>query len=57
MELYYQKRFSESAKIFQEVVSRNPNDDIAKMFLKKTEKLISINVPEDWDGIEVMVSK
>ncbi len=57
MELYYQKQFSESAKIFQEVISKNPNDDIAEMFLEKIEKLISTKVPEDWDGIEVMVSK
>ena len=57
MELYYQKQFSESAKIFQEVISKNPNDDIAEMFLEKIEKLISAKVPEDWDGIEVMVSK
>jgi hypothetical protein len=57
MKLYYKKHFSESIEIFQEIISKNPGDNIADMFLKRIEKLNSMNVPEDWDGIEVMVSK
>ena len=57
MELYYQKQFSESSNIFREVISKNPNDNIAKMFLNKIDRLVSDRIPDDWDGIEVMVSK
>ncbi len=57
MELYYKKQFSNSVDIFKEVLSKNPEDDIANMFLRKIENLISKHVPDDWDGIEVMVSK
>lgn len=57
MELYYKKHFSDSIEIFQDIMSKNPGDNIADMFLKRIEKLNSMNVPEDWDGIEVMVSK
>jgi signal transduction histidine kinase/CheY-like chemotaxis protein len=57
MELYYRKQFSKSVEIFKDILFKNPEDDIAKMFLHKIENLVSMNVPDDWDGIEVMVSK
>jgi hypothetical protein len=54
MQLYYSKKFSESEDTFREVLSLNPDDDIARMFLTKIELLIKTEIPDAWDGIEVM---
>jgi signal transduction histidine kinase/class 3 adenylate cyclase/ActR/RegA family two-component response regulator len=57
LELYYEKKFSRSAEIFRDVISKNPEDVMAKIFFQKIEDLIEGDVPDNWDGIEVMASK
>jgi len=57
MELYYEKQFSQAADTFREVLTKNPDDEMAKIFFQKIEKLKVSEMPDDWDGIEVMVSK
>ena len=57
LELYYKKAFPASARIFREVISKNPADKMAELFLQKVQELMSSEVPDNWDGIEVMATK
>ena len=57
MELYYNKKFEESAEYFRQVVSKNPDDEMAKSFILRIKQLEHAEINDNWDGIEVMASK
>ncbi len=57
MELYFNKQFSEAALAYQEVLSKYPEDLIAKLFLNKSSQLITSGIPDNWNGIEIMTWK
>ena len=57
MELYYNKEFEQASDSFREVVSVNPEDEMAKSFLQKIDHVRNREITDNWDGIEVMDSK
>jgi class 3 adenylate cyclase/ActR/RegA family two-component response regulator len=57
MEFYYNKKFEESAEYFRQVLSKNPDDQMAKSFILRIKQLEHAEINDKWDGIEVMASK
>lgn len=57
MNNYFEKDFAMAALGFQQVVKKNPLDETAKLFLRKSGQFIATGVPQDWNGVEVMNSK
>lgn len=57
MEFYYNKQFDQAWDTFREVISKNPEDEMAKSFLQKIDQLRNTEIADNWDGIEVMASK
>ena len=57
LQLFYSKNFAEASVIFNQIVKKNPNDIASMRFLKLTAKYMVENVPETWDGTEIMNEK
>jgi len=57
MELYYSKSFTKACRVFERIVARNPDDKTALKLLSKTKDLIESGIPNNWTGIEMMMSK
>ena len=57
MDLYQTKDFEASIPVFQSVLTINPDDLTAKLFLDKALKHHHEGVPENWSGTEEMMSK
>lgn len=54
---YLMKSFGKAFVAFQNVLEVNPEDHTANFFLGKTARYISVGVPENWMGVEEMLSK
>ncbi|GAA4416133.1 AAA family ATPase [Nibrella viscosa] len=54
---YYSKNFDEAILAFKQVLSQNPDDIPARLYLQRAERLIAMPLPSDWDGIEQMLEK
>lgn len=54
---YLNKSFAQAITIFGNVVDANPDDLTARLFLKNAANYISNGAPENWMGVEEMVSK
>ena len=53
---YRAGEWDKSIRKFTEALTANPNDDLAKIYIDRCERL-KANPPESWDGIWVMTSK
>ena len=54
---YLNKSFSKAFVSFQAVLETNPEDHTANFFLGKAARYITTGVPENWLGVEEMLSK
>ena len=54
---YLNKSFSEAASEFYRVLELNPEDLTAKLFVSNATRYIINGVPENWSGVEEMMSK
>jgi class 3 adenylate cyclase len=54
---YLNKSFAQAIAVFGHVVDANPEDLTARLFLKNAALYISNGVPENWMGVEEMLSK
>lgn len=54
---YLNKSFAQAITILGTVVDANPDDLTARLFLKNAAHYISNGAPENWMGVEEMVSK
>jgi len=57
MELYFSKNFGESESIFREILSTNPTDATAHLFLEKAMDNKLYGVDAEWTGLEQMLDK
>jgi signal transduction histidine kinase/class 3 adenylate cyclase len=57
MKAYFEREFALAAVSFQQTVKAHPQDAVARLFLQKSGHYIATGVPEDWDGVEVMLWK
>ncbi len=54
---YFSRKFVESALCFKQVLSVNPDDKTAQLYLERSAQFMVQGVPDDWQGIEIMDSK
>ncbi len=52
---FYNRQFSEALPFFQAVLSKNPGDTPAGLFIERTKKALVMDIPEDWTGIETIL--
>lgn len=57
MNAYTERRFAEASLAFHEVHRQIPDDQVTRLFLQKSDQYMLEGVSEDWEGIEIMVSK
>ncbi len=57
LELYFSKEFAETAVCFKRVLKKNPEDKTAQLYLQNSARFMVQGAPDDWQGIEMMVSK
>jgi len=50
--LYYERKFSEASVQFNQVLTENPKDKAARIYLKRSAHYMVKGVPEDWTGAE-----
>jgi hypothetical protein len=55
--LYFNKEFAQAAMLFQQVITRNPQDVTTRLFLQKAGQYLATGAPDNWDGVEVMTGK
>jgi adenylate cyclase len=54
---YRQRKWDDAAAKFQEVLSLNPNDKAARIYIERCRHLADNPPGDDWDGVWVMDSK
>ena len=57
LSLYFERKFPEAESVFAEVLESNPHDKAAELFRSKAEEYRLNGVPDEWTGVEMMVSK
>lgn len=56
-EAYFQKRFTEAAKLFRATLEIFPNDLASQYFLTHAEFNAKNGVADDWTGVEILTTK
>ena len=54
---YHARNFSVAREFFQKVIRTNPNDQVANIYLSRSEHFAKHGVPVDWEGISIMEGK
>jgi len=54
---YTEGNFEQSQTLFQQIITLNPSDRAALLYLQRCEKYIKQGTPKDWIGIEAMSEK
>ncbi|WP_298536971.1 tetratricopeptide repeat protein [uncultured Algibacter sp.] len=57
LQLFFNKEFPRASAAFDKVLTKNPIDDVAKYFIKKSAEYTISGVPEDWGTINRMKEK
>lgn len=57
LELFFNRKFSEAATTFNEILKTNSNDKPARLFRNKSREYLHKGVPYGWTGVEVMTFK
>ena len=54
---YRSKAFGPARELFEKVLSLNPNDKTAKLYVERCDTLTATPLPDDWCGVWVMEEK
>ncbi len=54
---YMSGKFTEAVACFQAVLSQDPDDKTAALYLERATAMLGQPVPDNWDGVEIMTSK
>jgi len=57
LKAYISGKFTEAVTSFQTVLSQDPDDKTAALYLEHATAMLGQPVPDNWDGVEVMTSK
>ena len=57
MNYYFNMEFAMAAVAFQEIYKLNVMDKTSKLFLNKSAHLITQEIEDNWDGVELMRTK
>lgn len=53
VDLYRNRKFDQSARIFQEILLKNPGDQVARLYIERSREAFDKGLPKDWKGIEM----
>jgi two-component system sensor histidine kinase ChiS len=51
---YFAREFADAVVSFKNVLKVNPDDKAAKLYIERAAKFVIENVPEDWEGVEIV---
>jgi adenylate cyclase len=51
--LYFQRSFWDARRVFAQVAERNPKDKAAALMMTRSDHMISLQLPDTWDGVFV----
>jgi len=54
---YRDREFENAKKLFVKSLDENPNDELSKIYLERSENYISNPPEDDWDGVSILKSK
>ena len=57
LQLYYDRKFSESSVKFSRVLQKNPEDKASRIYLERCAHYMVKGVPGDWTGVEALTRK
>jgi len=57
MSYYHEQRFENAISLFQEILSTDPEDQTIKLFMENASRYLQDGIPENWSGVEEMLSK
>ena len=57
LNLYLKRNFEKSIQEFADVLDKNPLDIAAQYYLQKSQDHLIHGVPDDWKGVEIIISK
>ena len=57
VKLFLDGSFKDASRLFTQLIHDNPQDLVAKHFLSRSSKLGIEGVPENWSGVEELMSK
>ncbi len=55
--LYRQQEFAKAQTLFEQTLTRNPDDRAAQLYLERIADLRATNLPPDWSGVAVLPDK
>jgi hypothetical protein len=50
-------KFDKAREHFEAVLQRYPEDKAAALYLERSTAFMDREVPDDWEGVEVMIKK
>ncbi len=57
LKLYFQRNFKDAKILFEEIIKRNPDDSVAKLYTKRCQNYQTNKPSSDWEGIETFQNK
>ena len=57
LDYYYQRQFAEAGVKFNNVLKKNPEDEVARIHMKRAGRYMADGVPADWSGVELLQVK
>ena len=57
MNYYFDQRFENAIQAFQTIIAADPEDRTANFFMDNALRYLKNGVPENWSGVEEMMSK
>jgi hypothetical protein len=54
---YHEQRFENATRLFQMVVTSDPDEQTANLYIEKSLKYLREGVPENWTGADEMMTK
>ena len=57
MNYYMEQRFENALQLFQKIIQTDPHDRTIHFFIENVNKYLKHGVPENWSGVEEMMSK
>ena len=57
IDLYEDKIFKEAEELFSSILSSDPNDKVAELYIERIKKYLDNPPPADWDAVRNLTEK
>ena len=54
---FREMEFEKAKSFFEKSIDNNPNDELSRIYLERSENYMSNPPGEDWDGVSILMSK